>query len=122
MTLLRTGIDILEIKRLDETLQRHGKRFLERVYTRRELDEVGSNLASLAARFAAKEAVSKALLCGFGPIAWRDVEVVRGPNREPVLLLHGEAARRAAEQGLSSWSLSLTHCKEYAAAVVVMMG
>jgi len=120
--LIRTGVDMLEISRLKNAIERHGRRFSERVFTPQELAECRENYASLAARFAAKEAVSKALGTGFGLIAWRDVEVERGPSREPLLRLHGEAARRAQELGLVTWSLSLSHTQEHAIALVVAVG
>ncbi len=122
MPVLRTGVDLVDIARIEVTIERHGARFLERVYTPRELAEVKGRPASLAARFAAKEAVSKALGTGIGMIAWREVEVLHGPANEPVLVLHGEAARLAAQQHLDTWSISLSHTHQQAIAVVVAMG
>jgi holo-[acyl-carrier protein] synthase len=119
---LSTGIDLIEIGRLEEAIQRHGKRFLERIYTPRELDEVGRNLASLAGRFAAKEAVSKALGTGIGLVAWREIEILHGPERAPVLHLHGAAAGRAQDLGLCDWSISISHTRAYAVAVAVGVG
>ena len=119
---IRTGVDLVEIERLQEAIDRHGRRFLERIYSPQELAEARGNLASLAGRFAAKEAASKALGTGFGPVAWREVEVLHGPARQPLLHLHGAAARLAEEQGLHTWSLSLSHTHEYAVAVVVALG
>jgi holo-[acyl-carrier protein] synthase len=119
---LANGVDLVEIERFQAAIQRHGERFLLRVFTELELGEVGQNTASLAARFAAKEAVSKALGTGIGPIAWREIEVLRGEARQPVLHLHGEAARRAETLGLSTWSLSLSHTQNYAIAMVVGSG
>ena len=119
---LSNGVDLVEIERFQAAIQRHGERFLRRVFTDRELEEVGHNIASLAARFAAKEAVSKALGTGIGPIAWREIEVLRGDARQPVLHLHGQAARRAETLGLSTWSLSLSHTQTYAIAMVVGVG
>jgi holo-[acyl-carrier protein] synthase len=115
-------VDLVEIERFQAAIQRHGERFLRRVFTDRELEEVGHNIASLAARFAAKEAVSKALGTGIGPIAWREIEVLRGDARQPVLHLHGQAAQRAETLGLSTWSLSLSHTQNYAIAMVVGIG
>jgi holo-[acyl-carrier protein] synthase len=119
---LSNGVDLVEIERFHAAVQRHGERFLRRVFTEQELDEVGHNIASLAARFAAKEAVSKALGTGIGPIAWREIEVLRGEARRPVLHLHGAAAQRAETLGLSAWSLSLSHTQNYAIAFVVVIG
>jgi len=116
---LRTGVDLVEIPRLAEAIDRHGTRFLDRIFTSRELSEVGDNLTSLAARFAAKEAVSKALGTGFGLVGWREVEILRGPTREPVLYLHGAAARLAQDKHLKNWSISLSHTRNYAVAFVI---
>lgn len=119
---LSTGVDLIEIRRVEEVIQRHDRRFLERVYTPQELAEVGKNTASLAARFAAKEAVAKALCTGIGPIGWQEIEIRRGPEREPILLLHGKARRLAEEKGLQHWSISLSHSASHAIAVVVAAG
>ena len=119
---LSTGIDLVEIARLEEAITRHGKRFLERIYTAGELAEMGRNLPSLAGRFAAKEAVAKALGTGIGLVAWREIEVLHGPQREPVLHLHGAAASRANVLGLYTWSISLSHTRTHAVAVAVGLG
>jgi holo-[acyl-carrier protein] synthase len=89
MLTLATGVDLIEIKRLQNAIDRHGRRFLERVFTSQELSEAGDNTASLAARFAAKEAVAKALGTGIGTVGWQEIEVVRGSARQPILCLHG---------------------------------
>ncbi|MEW5868026.1 MAG: holo-ACP synthase [Chloroflexota bacterium] len=119
---LASGVDLLEIERMQTAIVRHGEHFLQRVFTPAELAEVGANPASLAARFAAKEAVAKALGTGIGPVSWQEVEVLRGPARQPVLHLHGSAARLAAEQGLTLWSISLSHTQAHALAQVVALG
>jgi holo-[acyl-carrier protein] synthase len=119
---LSTGIDLIETERIAHSISRHGQRFLTRIYTPRELEAVGENLASLAARFAAKEAVSKALGCGIGDVRWHDIEVVHGPRAEPILNLHGSAKSLADDLGLRSWSLSLSHTKDHAIAMVVALG
>lgn len=119
--MLATGIDLIEIDRLERAIQRHGDRFLRRVFTPAELDEVGGNPASLAARFAAKEAVAKALGTGIGTVTWLEIEVLRGPAREPNLHLMGAAARLASENRLHQWSLSLSHTHTHAIAMVVAL-
>jgi holo-[acyl-carrier protein] synthase len=119
---LSTGIDLVEIKRLEEAIERHGRRFLERIYTPSELEACNSNLASLAGRFAAKEAVAKALGTGIGLVAWREIEILHGPERAPVLHLHGAAQARAQALGLSAWSISLSHTPTHAVAVAVALG
>lgn len=120
--ILRTGIDMVEIDRLGRLVERYGERFLRRVYTERELEECAGKSESLAARFAAKEAAAKALGCGIGPVAWIEIEVQRDGLHAPLLALTGNAARLAAEQGLTQWSLSLSHTPNLAIAAVVALG
>jgi holo-[acyl-carrier protein] synthase len=117
--MLATGVDLVEIERLQNVVERYGERFLSRVYTARELLEVRDNMSSLAARFAAKEAVSKALGTGIGRVSWRDIEILRGPERQPILALSGEANRLADQLGLRQWSISLSHTQGHAVAFVV---
>jgi len=119
---LRTGVDLVSLPRFARALERHGERLLVRVFTPAEVALCAGKVASLAARFAAKEAVVKALGTGIGPVSWREVEVLRGEDGAPVLRLHGEAARRAAALGLTRWSLSLSHTREMAVAFVVALG
>jgi holo-[acyl-carrier protein] synthase len=119
---IKSGVDLIEISRVEETIARHGDRFLKRVYTLGELAYCRNNSASLAARFAAKEAVSKALGCGIGDVGWREIEVAGDENKAPHLILHGAAEKMARDQGLNTWSLSLSHTHEYAIAFVVAVG
>ena len=122
MRTVSTGVDLIEIGRFLQAVDRHGERLLHRVFTAEELAQVGENLSSLAARFAAKEAVAKALATGIGPVAWHEIEILRGPAREPLLKLHGNAQALADELGLQVWSLSLSHSASAAVAVVVALG
>lgn len=122
MANLATGVDLIEVSRIQQAIERHGGRFLRRIYTASELSLVGDSYPSLAARFAAKEAVAKALGCGIGDVAWVEIEVLRGENKQPVLYLHGNAAKVAAEQGLTQWAISLSHSMEFAIAMVMAMG
>jgi len=119
---LRTGIDLCEISRLRDAIERHGERFLARIFTATEREQCGENYASLAARFAAKEAVAKALGTGLGPIAFTEIEIIRGEQREPRLRLHGKALAKANELKLTEWALSLSHTQAYAMASVVATG
>ena len=119
---LVTGVDMIEIERIRAAIERHGWRFLTRVFTPQELYEVGEQPASLAARFAAKEAVSKALGSGIGLVGWQEIEVLRGSSREPLLRLHGMAQQLASQLGINCWSLSLSHTHEHAIAMVVGIG
>ncbi len=117
--ILRTGVDMIEITRLRETVQRRGEHFLARIFTPAERVECGENFQSLAARFAAKEAVSKALGTGIGDVSWQDIEILRADSGAPMLKLHGYAEKLAAEMGLSNWSVSLSHTRKHAVAMVV---
>jgi holo-[acyl-carrier protein] synthase len=118
---LRTGVDLIEIERFTSTYQRFGQRFLKRLFTQIERDENGENMASLAARFAAKEAVAKAFGTGIGRITWQEIEIRRGRSGEPILNLFGAAQHLAQEKRITGWSLSLSHTHSHAVAVVVAM-
>jgi len=117
--ILKTGIDIIEINRIQAALDRHGARFIKRVFTEPEAYECRGRADALALRFAAKEAVSKALGTGIGPIAWREVETLHKWSGEPYLVLHGAAEKIAKELGLAVWAVSLSHNQANAIAVVV---
>jgi holo-[acyl-carrier protein] synthase len=117
--ILKTGIDIIEITRIKVALERHGERFLKRVFTELEVLECRGRAEALAVRFAAKEAASKALGTGIGPISWRDVETLHKWSGEPYQVLHGNAKKIAGELGLVCWAVSLSHSRENAIAVVV---
>jgi holo-[acyl-carrier protein] synthase len=119
---LATGIDLLEIDRMRVAIAIHGERFLHRVFTSLELEANTQKVESLAGRFSAKEAVAKALGCGIGDVSWREIEVLRAESGAPQLILHGAAKRIAEDQGLTNWSLSLSHSKCHAVAMVVAMG
>lgn len=121
--MLRTGVDLIEIARVRSAIEAHGERFLTRVYTEGELACCRQRIESLAARFAAKEAVAKALGAGVwrDGVAWTDIEVLRAASGAPQLLLHGAAAAIAATLGLTTWSLSLSHDRTHAIAFVVAM-
>jgi holo-[acyl-carrier protein] synthase len=120
--ILRTGIDIVEISRLERIQPAIKARFLQRVYTPSELDEVGHSTESLVGRFAAKEAVSKALGTGIGQVHWQDIEIRRGPSGEPVLCLYRMAQQKAQQLGLTTWSISISHNQSYAVALAVAVG
>jgi len=119
---LSTGIDLIEIERVADVIARQGDRFLQRVYTPRELADCGGRSESLAARWAAKEATAKALGCGIGDVGWQEIEIQRDENGAPSLHLYGEAARLAEERGLATWSVSLSHSQSHAIALVVAIG
>lgn len=119
---IASGVDLVEVERLQSVIERYGERFLQRIFTNNEIAEVGENVVSLAARFAAKEAVAKALGTGIGDVGWCEIEVLRGAAREPVLLLHGQARLLADDLNLQMWSLSLSHTSTHAIAMVVALG
>jgi holo-[acyl-carrier protein] synthase len=121
--MLRCGIDMIEHERVEAGIQRLGERFLNRFFTAGEREDCDDKPHRLAARLAAKEAVSKALGTGIGDVSWKEIEIrVNNPRKRPVLILHGAAAQLAQEMGLTQWDVSLTHSKEYAAAMAVAMG
>ncbi|NDJ60365.1 MAG: holo-[acyl-carrier-protein] synthase [Chloroflexi bacterium] len=119
--MLRCGIDMIENHRIEAGIARFGDRFLNRFFTPAELADCGDTVQRLAARFAAKEAVAKALGTGIGVVRWRDIEIRRDALGRPVLHLHGPAAQVAAMQGLTQWDVSLTHTHTYASAICVAM-
>jgi holo-[acyl-carrier protein] synthase len=113
------GIDIVELERVAAALERHGQRFIDRVYTPIEAAICRGRPAELAARFAAKEAVMKALGTGARGVAWREIEVLLNRRGKPLVYLHGRAQERAREIGLDGLDLSMTHSRQYAIAFVV---
>lgn len=118
-TMICAGVDIIEVARIDEAIIRHGERFFNRFFTPQELIDAEGRTPALAARFAAKEAVSKALGCGIGPVSWKDIEILRNHQRCPRVVLHGPAQALARALGLTTWAVSLSHTHEHAMAVVV---
>jgi holo-[acyl-carrier protein] synthase len=119
--MLRTGVDLIEIARLAQTLARHGARAYQRFFTAQERADCEDRAASLAARFAAKEAVAKALGCGIGEVGWKEIEIVRNANGQPELRLRGAALARAEQLGLRDWAISLSHTHEHAIAFVIAL-
>lgn len=120
--LLRTGVDLIENVRIQEAIERHGERFLNRIFTENEQHDCNGRIPSLAARFAAKEAVSKALGCGIGDVSWLDIEIQVDERNAPQLILHGEGERLARQLGLITWSVSLSHTEKQTIAFVVAVG
>jgi holo-[acyl-carrier protein] synthase len=122
--MLTTGVDIIYIPRVERAVRQFGGRFLERVYTPLERLYCRERIPELAVRFAAKEAVAKALGVGMRILArdgirWHEAEIIGDGRGKPLVRLHGGAAARAGELGLIEWSVSLTHEREYAVAFVV---
>lgn len=121
-TIIETGVDMIEIERVSDSIQHHGVRFLNRIFTPMELEDCQGNVNSLAVRFAAKEAAAKTLGCGIGKVSWKDIEVIRNSNRQPELALHGTAAEMAKSMRLTIWSISLSHTDQNAIAIVIASG
>ena len=119
---LATGVDLVEIDRIREVVSRHGKHYLERIYTPAELEYCGKRTESLAGRFAAKEAVVKALGCGIGDVTWQEIEILGDEQNAPTLTLRGMAEQKAKELGLTTWSVSISHSQSHSVAVAVAIG
>lgn len=119
-----TGIDISEVPRIAESIERFGERFLRRVFTDGEIqycDSKANRVERYASRFAAKEAAMKALGTGWSRgVRWRDIEVFRQPGSRPTLRFHGKAGEMAARLKAKNVSLSLSHTPELAIASVIL--
>lgn len=113
------GIDAVELERFRQSYARWGERLLARVFTPAEIARARGRPDELAARFAAKEAISKALGTGIRGVGWREMEILANRRGKPYVRLHGAAAARAAALGLTSWSVSLTHSQTLAIAMVI---
>jgi holo-[acyl-carrier protein] synthase len=122
--ILGTGVDIAEVPRIRETIQRFGDRFLHRIFTEGEInycERKARRFESYAARFAAKEAGMKALGTGWSRgVRWRDIEVVRPKGQRPTIQFHGKAAEIANKLGARNIALSITHTSEQALAHVIL--
>ena len=117
--MLITGVDIIEIKRVEKVAFSYGDRVLKRIYTDGEIEYCRGRAPQLASRFAAKEAVMKALGTGIRGVGWRDVEITRKRGMAPHIKLHGRAKKRASQIGLKELAISLSHSKEFAVASVI---
>jgi holo-[acyl-carrier protein] synthase len=124
--ILGIGMDIVETKRIADSLARFGDRFLHRVFLDAEVayaQSMKQPQLHLAARFAAKEAISKAFGTGIGhTMGWRDLEIVRQPSGAPRVQLHGKAADHAKSRGVIEVHISLSHTADYGAASAVIVG
>ena len=125
MSVIGIGIDLVEVSRIRDLLERHGERFKQRTFTAGEIeycDRCADPAMHYAARFAAREAAAKALGTGFSDgVSWQEIEVKRADNGAPSLVFHGGASALAKNKGVSSALVSLSHTKETAAAQVVLM-
>ena len=120
MRIFGIGIDVVEVERIAAAIERHGEPFLAKLFTAEErayCDSHKKPALHYAARFAAKEAVSKAFGTGIGgQVGWLDLEITRDPSGAPKLALQGAAADFARQNGITEIQISLTHTREYAAA------
>ncbi len=125
MSIFGIGIDVVETVRVQGSLERFGDRFKNRIFREAEqayCESMKYPERHYSARFAAKEAISKAFGTGIGKsIGWKDLEILRHPSGEPYVVLHGKAQEFAAEHGISEVLVSLTHADHYAAANAVAM-
>ena len=124
--ILSTGVDLAEVERIQGALQhpKIGRRFRDRVFTAQEIayceNKRRGKYESYAGRFAAKEAVMKALGRGWGAkVRWRDIEVARARSGKPEIRLHDKTARLAQELGIQRWALSISHTKQHGLAFVI---
>jgi holo-[acyl-carrier protein] synthase len=121
-----TGIDIAEVPRIRQAIERFGDRFLHRIFTADEMrycDSKANRMERYAARFAAKEAAMKALGTGWNHgVRWRDCEVTRRPGGRPTISFHGVAAEFATRLGVKNAALSISHTAEQAIAQVILEG
>ncbi len=113
------GVDIIEIDRIRQVIERWGGKFLRRVYTEAELGLYRGKPESLAARFAGKEAVVKALGTGERGIGWKDIEILTESGGRPLVNLYRQAREQANDLGLKGMAISLSHSRDYAIAFVV---
>lgn len=121
-SVLRTGIDLIEVHRIADLKPEIRSRFLTRVFTDGELEICCGRNERLSGRFACKEAVSKALGTGIGIIRWQEIEILNDSNGMPVLFLHGTAAQVSEKLGILQWSVSISHIRDLAAAMAVGTG
>lgn len=124
MPILGHGIDIVETARIRRSVDEHGQRFLDRVYTPAEQEYCSRNrkryFEHLSGRFAAKEAVLKVLGTGWrGGIAWTDIEILPEPSGQPKVQLTGECLRIATDLGIQSWHVSISHIETHATASAI---
>ena len=125
MGILAHGIDLVDFPRIEEMIQRHGERFINRVYTAAEqayADKNMNRVEKYAGRFAAKEAVLKLIGTGWrGKIAWTDIEVINNSSGQPQVALDGEVKKIADKLGISQISISITHTANFAIASAVAL-
>lgn len=125
MTIVAHGIDLVDCPRIEQMVQRHGERFIDRVFTQNEQAYAKSSkneIEKLAGRFAAKEAILKLIGTGWrGKIAWTDIEVVNNASGQPEVAISGQVRKIADELGIEHISVSITHTANFAIASAVAL-
>ena len=120
--ILRSGVDLVEIQRFADLRPGIRSRFIQRILTQDEQREVNDSLPTLAGKFAAKEAVVKALGCGIGLVSWQDIEILHDDQGQPILYLYRHALQIANELMLTHWTVSISHTRLQAVATAVFIG
>ncbi|SHK35880.1 holo-[acyl-carrier-protein] synthase [Anaerobranca californiensis DSM 14826] len=120
--IIGVGVDIVEITRIAKILAGRGDKFLQRIFTGKELEVMPLKPATVAGRFAAKEAVVKALGVGIGLISWQEIEIIKDKLGKPKVKLTGKALKRAKVLGIAKIHLSISHSKTQAVAYVIGEG
>ena len=115
------GVDIIEVERVRKVYEHHGERFLQRVFTELEIRQCRGKVTRLAGRFAAKEAISKALGTGLHGVAWREMEVVQLRSGRPTVRLYGHAKQRAELLGLTAFDVSIADLQTFSIAIAVAL-
>ncbi len=118
--MINVGIDIIERERIQNVKIRYPKRILKKIFTQNEINYYRDRSPQLAARFAAKEAMMKALGTGIRGVGWKDVEVIRNRGQAPQIKLSGRGKKVGESIGLKNTSLSISHSKDYAVACVTI--
>ena len=125
MNVVGLGVDIVEVERIERAITRWGEAFIRRIYTPREIERSAAPVvvsARLAARFAAKEAVMKALGVGWCALAWREIEIANDHQGRPMVRLHGAALQIARSRGVVEVQVALSHTHDHAVANAVALG
>lgn len=119
--MLSVGIDIIEVARIERSIEKLGQRFLDRIFTVQEQAYCEGRPERLAGRFAIKEAVGKAMGIGIGDVRWQEIEVLNDERGRPELLLHGDAQLLAESLGFTNWSISMSHSEANAIGLAVAL-
>lgn len=117
--MVRLGVDLIEIERIESALSRWGERFLQRIYTKKEIEAYSRHPRVLAVRFAGKEAIMKLLGTGTRGVGWKEIEILHLDSGKPIVHLYGRALNKAREFGISSIEISMSHSRQNAIAAAI---